>query len=269
LAQTSTALASSSEVVAEGTAKQSSAAAAVASNVQEIAASIGSISDSAQAVRETSHLSLSNTEEGGTSLAQLQQEIESVKKGFAAINSSVGDFVSNTEAITAMTKQVKDLADQTNLLALNAAIEAARAGEQGRGFAVVADEVRKLAEKSARAANEIELVTSRLASQSTSVDEALSACTKSLQTSVANLDQLQKVFDHAKDAVIAADRGIDDIAGGVREHSNNSNDIARHIEEIAAMAERNTTAVTQSNQSMRTLVELSEQLQSSVAHFRA
>jgi methyl-accepting chemotaxis protein len=62
-----------------------------------------------------------------------------------------------------------------------------------------------------------------------------------MQTSVANLDQLQKVFDHATEAVVAADRGIDDIAGGVREHSNNSNDIARHIEEIAAMSARNTS----------------------------
>ncbi|MCT6962722.1 methyl-accepting chemotaxis protein, partial [Salmonella enterica subsp. enterica serovar Typhimurium] len=89
-----------------------------------------------------------------------------VRLAFSAIRGSVGDFVESTTAITTSIGQVKDLSAQTSMLALNAAIEAARAGESGRGFSVVADEVRNLAQRSATAANSINELTVKLESQS-------------------------------------------------------------------------------------------------------
>jgi len=123
---------------------------------------------------------MEKTHHGNETLSQFVDKVQTVESAMHSLNDSVREFVTNTKAISGLTATVKQIADQTNLLALNAAIEAARAGEHGRGFAVVADEVRTLATRSAEAAAEIDQVTSSIGSGSIHVESELTKAIEQL-----------------------------------------------------------------------------------------
>jgi methyl-accepting chemotaxis protein len=166
LEQASMSLAEATRRISEGTRSQNEAVSSVASTVDQVHAIVRRVAGNAQEVGELSAAACEKTAEGNESLSSMIGEIDLIEEAVSDIERSVGAFIAHTRSISEMTRQVKDIADQTNMLALNAAIEAARAGEQGRGFAVVADEVRKLAEKSAQAAAQIDGVTHALEAKS-------------------------------------------------------------------------------------------------------
>jgi methyl-accepting chemotaxis protein len=196
-------------------------------------------------------------------------EIHSVQEAVNQIAGSVKEFVDSTRAIASMTQLIKEIADQTNLLALNAAIEAARAGEQGRGFAVVADEVRKLAEKSAQSANEIDQVTNLLNQKSGHVEETVQEGLHSLQATQEHIERVSVVLTEAGEAVTRSSEGVNDIAASVGEQSQASADIAQHVEQIAHMSEENHAAVESNTRDIERLEQLAHELQALVGRFKA
>ncbi len=261
-------LSASASQIAQGSQEQSEAAASTAAAVEQITVSINSVAANTEDVRKLSEKSLQQTRDGNQNVTAMIGEIGRVQDAVTQIAGSVKEFVDSTRAIAGMTQQVKDIADQTNLLALNAAIEAARAGEQGRGFAVVADEVRKLAEKSAKSASEIDQVTSSLNQKSTHVEATVQAGLQSLQATQEQVARVSAMLTEAGEAVTQSSHGVSDIAASVGEQSHASSEIARNVEKIAQMSEENHAAVESNTRDIVRLEQLAQELQQAASRFR-
>ncbi len=261
-------LASATQNVADSSRKQSEAASTVAAAVEEVTVSIHSVADNAAEVDKLSAASRSRTQEGNESLARMIGEIELVEDAVSEIAKSVVEFVESTRAINDMTRQVKDIADQTNLLALNAAIEAARAGEQGRGFAVVADEVRKLAEKSAAAASQIDEVTRLLGTRTGGVEAVVGRGHTALKSCQEYLEKVTEILAEANRSVERTSAGMTEISASVREQTTASSEIARNVENIARLAEENHGAVDAAVREASRLKALAAELEQSASRFR-
>ena len=229
---------------------------------------ITSIARSTEEVHQQSQESLARSEKGNVSLSRLIGEVGTVETTVREIAGSVNHFVESTAAITSMTREVKDIADQTNLLALNAAIEAARAGEQGRGFAVVADEVRKLAEKSASSASEIDAITRTLSQQSDAVQRSILAGLGHLESSRNSMETVATVLSEASDSVTRVGHGLDAIAETTEDQRRVSSQVAENIDSIASMARENNVAVEQTASSAQRLEQLAGNLQATVGRFK-
>jgi methyl-accepting chemotaxis protein len=261
-------LSDNAQQIAESAAQQSERSVSTASAVEAMASSIALVAQSTEQVGQQAKESLERTHQGNESLSVLVGEIDRVESAVREIAGSVNEFVRSTTAITAMTRQVKDIAEQTNLLALNAAIEAARAGEQGRGFAVVADEVRKLAEKSAHSASEIDAVTHALAQQSATVEVSIENGLKHLNSSQDALENVAIVLSEAGGSVGEVSRELSSIVTATEEQRASSNEVAANVEAIAMMAEESARANEQAVSGARNLEHLADDLQTLVGRFK-
>jgi methyl-accepting chemotaxis protein len=261
-------LAANADQVASGSHRQNETSSAAAASVDQLVSAIAAIAQTTDTVHRKSQESLQRSEEGNQSLSSLIGQVSVVENTVSQIAESVQQFVHSTEAITSMTREVRDIADQTNLLALNAAIEAARAGEQGRGFAVVADEVRKLAEKSAASASEIDAITRTLAQQSDAVQKSIAEGLAHLASSQDSMETVAVVLSEASGSVSQVGEGLDSIANATDEQRRVSSEVAAGIETIAAMARENDGAIEQTAMAARKLEQLADNLQNIVGRFK-
>lgn len=261
-------LANDAEQLAQGSQQQSDAARTTSIEVDKVSNSIAQVAASAGSVTRLSSESMERATRGQQNLQEMVQELESVEHAVNETSTAVAEFIRSTKNITSMTQQVRDIADQTNLLALNAAIEAARAGEQGRGFAVVADEVRKLAEKSARSAAQIDAVTVSLGGQSEQVEKTVQRGLNALQSSQAHIRVVSAVLIEANASVGGVNLGLEEIAGSINTQRDASQQIAGNVDRIAKMANQSNEVIMRTAAAVRSMEQLSEDLAKTVGRFK-
>ena len=261
-------LAVSSQQVMAATNRQSDEAATVAATVEEMTVSIGHISDNATDVHNSAVESKGMAQEGAQfaqkTIGEMNKIVENVNQS-SAFMQTLDD---QSHKIADIVNVIKEIADQTNLLALNAAIEAARAGEQGRGFAVVADEVRKLAERTKLSTEDIASMIDAIRSGTMKAVESMSHGTVMVNEGMTLVGSTGASMTHihgGTDKVLAA---IDDISTSLREQSCASNEIAKSVEGIARMAEENNSAINEVAVSAEQLRSISYALKESAARFR-
>lgn len=257
-----------STTLRDATETQSEAVLTSAASTEQLTTSISTVAVNAADVRALSADSVSDTMNGCRLVDGLVGDISRVHDSVANMAHAVEEFVASTNTISSMTQQVKEIADQTNLLALNAAIEAARAGEQGRGFAVVADEVRKLAEKSGQSANQIEAVTHQIHTQSGLVATTIEAGLESIASSVAKAGAVKEALQSSQRKVEQANDGVNDIAGSVKEQELASLEIAKNMERISRVTEQTSEASGEARQAAASLSNMAEELKQMVSRFR-
>ncbi|HZX31855.1 MAG TPA: methyl-accepting chemotaxis protein [Rhodocyclaceae bacterium] len=268
VAEASTRLAEISSSVTNGSQTQASSASSVAASMEELAASVKSVAESAADVLSLARDGVAGTQSGYEAVAQILTETNGLASAIAEIEAAANLFMSNAKTISDFTQQVGDIADQTNLLALNAAIEAARAGEQGRGFAVVADEVRKLAEKSMSAVRQINVVAAEISGRSEEVRGAIGAGNEFLGVARAKVADLETVMGRASGSAEKTRDGMTSISGAVQEQEQAAHSTASAIEAIARTAEDNLGLAHRVADAAGDLRRAAQSVTASVASFR-
>ena len=256
------------ENMQSGALEQSTAAQEATGAVAQLTSGIEDIAAQTAEVDRLATASLDRTREGNESLSRMIGELTQAENAVNEMTDTAREFISSASSITNMTREVRDIADQTNLLALNAAIEAARAGEQGRGFAVVADEVRKLAEKSATTASEIDGVTRNLEQLAAKVKQTLEKGLSALSTSQEYLETVAEALGETNYSIGQTTEGMGRINAAVDNQNRASADITSNVERIATLSAAGDTRAGQVVDAVRQLEDLAAELESALGRFR-
>lgn len=239
-----------------------------AATIEEITVSISHIAANSDDARETAQQTGTISERSVHSMSSVMSEVANLQASVDMMGGTMDELAHRSGEIDKIVGVIRDIADQTNLLALNAAIEAARAGEQGRGFAVVADEVRKLAERSSSATVEIAKITDAVRNDTASARSGLEKTGGVVKRSVEQAETVATEVQNISNRMQAVVEAVRQIADSTREQSTAVTDIAKSAERMNIKTQSTNESVQETVNALKALKQRSGHLDEVVARFR-
>ncbi len=260
-------LSASSSAMLQATERQNDSSAASAASVEQLTACIGNIADNASEVDRHASETGALARSGTRAVQEMVGEMQKISGAVTHSSERVMSLGESSYQISRIVSVIKDIADQTNLLALNAAIEAARAGEHGRGFAVVADEVRKLSERTALSTQEIAGMIERIWSDTNAAVEGMNGGLACVEEGVQMAGQADTAMAQIQGSIEQVLASVGEISTALHEQSATSNLIAGNVQRIVEMSEETSGIVRDVSTSAGDLARLAQQLKASVEQF--
>ena len=248
--------------------QQNESTSSMASSIEEMAVSITHVADSSNSAKTIAQESLANADQGGEIIEQATREMVDMAQTVQGSSHSMEALSQRTDEIGNIVGVIKEIADQTNLLALNAAIEAARAGEQGRGFAVVADEVRKLAERTTSSTQQIAEVITAIQAETHSAVADMHRVVSQVAANAEGARQAGESIRLIREGSLRVVKVSTDIAAALAEQSAASELIAKQVEVISSKSEENMAAMGEAGEASAEMKRLSTEMHEMVDRFR-
>jgi len=267
-ASASNQISSSTEELAAGTQEQSAQTGEIASAVNQMTATIVQTTRHAGEAASTAKQAGDNAKKGGEAVEKTIEGINKVAKVVIRAAGVVDELGKSSEQIGEIVQVIDEIADQTNLLALNAAIEAARAGEQGRGFAVVADEVRKLAERTTKATKEIANMIKKIQVDTKEAVTSMNEGTKEVEVGITLAQGAGEALQQIIEAVVKVSDIINQVAAASEEQSSAAEQISKNIESITNVTHETASGTQQIARAAEDLNRLTNNLQDLIQQFK-
>ncbi|MDR6995986.1 methyl-accepting chemotaxis protein [Aeromonas salmonicida] len=268
LAATANEVASKAQLTQHNCTAQRDRTVQVATAIHEMGATVGEIAGNASLAADVARQANEQADAGAVVVAQARHGIVGLSSEIEQVAGVIESLANQTDSIGSILDTIRSISEQTNLLALNAAIEAARAGEQGRGFAVVADEVRNLASRSAASTAEIQGMINRLQEQSARAVSAMAQGRSQSLEVVAQADEANAALGHITAHITQISDMNIQVATATEEQSSVVGEINRNVEDINQLTMETADIAHQLTESSRSLQQLSGELDKLVGNFR-